>query len=241
MTDAPPIAIAAPMTADEVRLELLAQVLILGVACTVAHQRVSEMTLAEGVDLPTVRQVRRMVASARRTGEAAKVRRQWEKVQARRRKDAEGVKRAEAIRLVLNERLSRKEVGERLGVHPWTVTRWLSEPEAMQALHTEARISTMLGALSLDDHIAWFCRLADEAEAKQEPGLALAARKAAADIEVKRLNGAAKVIVENTVQVANVNAGAAPRPMLEQVQGILAQVAGVEAPALDVEEVEGGE
>lgn len=231
------------MTADEVRLELLAQVIVLGAAVTVARERVSQMTLGEGVALPTMSQCYRMVKAARADGTAKSIRRQWDAAQARRRKDAEGVKRAEAIRLVLNERLSRKEVGERLGVHPWTVTRWLTEPEAMQALHSEARVSAMLGALSLDDDIAWFRRLAAEMEEK-EPGLALAARKAAADIEVKRLNGAAKIIVENSVQVAAVASSGGPvQDAMAQTRDVLAQLVEVRPTAraeVTHEEVEGG-
>ena len=238
MTEAPSIAIAAPMTADEVRLELLAQVLILGVGYVEALRRVEAMTLADGVKLPAPSTLRGWAEKAKKGEGKDRIRRRWEEAQSRRRKDAEVVKRAEAIRLVLNERLSRKAVGERLGVHPWTVTRWLTEPDAIEALMGEARVSAMMGALSLDDDIAKLRQYADAAEAEGELGLAASIRGKAADIEVKRLNGAAKVIVENTVQVANVNAPAGGEA-LAQVGRLLQQVVGPQA--LDVEEVEGGE
>lgn len=217
MTEAPPIALAEPMTSDDVRLELLAQVLILGAAVTVARERVAAMTLGPGVELPTLSQCYRMVNAAKRDGTAQKVRKQWEAAQARRRKDAEGIKRAEALRLVVAERLPRRDVARALDVSPTTISRWLSEPEAVQALLGEARVSAMIGALSLDDDIAALRRYADTAESAGEIGLAVQARKAAADIEVKRLNGAAKVVVATQV---NVSGDAGP-----DIMGILREAA----------------
>ncbi|MCA9547080.1 MAG: helix-turn-helix domain-containing protein, partial [Myxococcales bacterium] len=154
MTEAPPIAIVQPMTADEVRLELLAQVLILGVAVAEARRRVEVMTLGDGVMVPTLAQCYRLVKAAKRDGAAQKIRKQWESAQARKRKDHEAALKAEALRLVVTERVTRRAAAERLGLHYNTVTRWLTEPDAIEALMGEARVSAMMGALSLDDDIA---------------------------------------------------------------------------------------
>jgi transposase-like protein len=228
------------MTADEVRLEVLAQVLVLGAAVAEARRRVEEMTLAEGVGVPSMSQCYRMVRAAKRDGTAAKVRTAWKAATSRRRADADAAKRAEAIRLIVSQRMSRRAVAETLGVHYNTVTNWLNTPDGMAALHTEARVSTLLGAMSLDADIAALRRIADQLEAEGELVASAQVRGKAADVEVKRMNGAVKVIVDTQVQVANI--GAAESGKVDVLAAGLAQVAAAmgtrAAGVIDVEEVE---
>lgn len=217
MSTPPPIALAEPMTADDVRLELLAQVLILGVAVAEARRRVEAMTLGDGVVVPTLPQCYRLVKAAKRDGTAQKIRKQWEQAQARKRKDHEAALKAEALRLIVHERVQRGEAARRLGVHRNTLSGWLTEPDAIEALMGEARVSAMMGALSLDDDIAKLRQYADAAEAEGELGLAASIRGKAADIELRRINGAAKVIVATQV---NVNGDTGP-----DIMGILREAA----------------
>ena len=230
--------LAAPMTADDLRLELLAQVIVMGAGYSEALRRVEDMTLADGVKVPAHSTLRGWVKQARASGEARLIRKQWDELQASRRKDADAVNRAEAVRLVLNERYSRKAVGEKLGVHPITVSRWLAEPESVAAMHTEARVSAMLGALSLDDDIAHLRAIAARLEDEGELTAAAGVWAKAAEIEVKRLNGAAKVIVEanvGSVTVASDSAG------LGGLADVLRQITGPGGDVVDVEAIEDAE
>jgi hypothetical protein len=90
----------------------------------------------------------------------------------------------------------------------------------------------MLGAVRLDDDIQRLRRIADALESEGELTAAVQAVKAAADIEVKRMNGAAKVVVE-AMQV-NVGAASGPDPLAAGLAQV-AQAMGV----IDVEAVEG--
>ena len=226
-----------PMTADEVRLEVLAQVLVLGAAVSESRRRVEAMTLAEGVVVPSMSQCYRMVRAAKRDGTAAKVRSAWKAAASRRRSDADAARRAEAIRLIVSQRMSRRAVAERLGVHYNTVTNWLTTPDGLAALHNEARVSALLGAMSLDADIERLRSIAERLESEGELVAAAQVLGKAADVEVKRMNGAVKIVVDTQVQVANIGGDSVKTDVLAAG---LAQVAAMMGPRVaDVIDVEG--
>jgi hypothetical protein len=119
--------------------------------------------------------------------------------------------RADAVRLLLHERASREDVAARFGVGADVVSAWMMEPSAVSALQAEAWLAAMLGVLRLEDDIQRLREIADHLQAEGELTAAAQATRSAADLELRRSNGAAKVVAD-ALQSAGADRMRAPPP-----------------------------